>query len=141
LIVFEKGVAMKIAFLIVLAFSVLATADELQTGPTGIIIVQNYYYAKPGKAEEVYSWRIHASDVRQQFGLRRGRVLRRVSNSPQQPDVIWECEYPDAASREAEAKMLDKNPEFNEVMKHMNTLIDRFDRATYQVAGQNEPTH
>jgi hypothetical protein len=128
---------MKFAFLVMLFFSAILGADEPQTGPVGIIIVQNYYYAKPGKAEEVYEWRIHASDVREKLGLRRGRVLRRIGDSAQQPDVIWECEYPDAQSREAELKALENNAEFEAVVKHMGTLIDRFDRATWQV--ENKP--
>ena len=32
-------------------------------------IVQNNYWALPGKAEEVFQWRIHASDVRERLGL------------------------------------------------------------------------
>jgi hypothetical protein len=39
-------------------------------------IVQNNYWALPGKAEEVFQWRIHASDVRERLGLPRGQVLR-----------------------------------------------------------------
>jgi len=128
---------MKTAFLMMLFLAVIATAEEPQTRPDGIIIVQNYYYAKPGKAEEVYAWRIHASDVREKLGLRRGRVLRRIGDSTQQPDVIWECEYPDAQSRDAELKTLQNNAEFDAVVKHMGTLIDHFDRATWQV--ENKP--
>jgi hypothetical protein len=30
---------------------------------TGTIIEQDQYFALPGKAEEVYQWRIHACDV------------------------------------------------------------------------------
>lgn len=108
-------------------------------GPTGMIIVQNYYYAKPGKAEEVYSWRIHASDVREKLGLRRGRVLRRIGDSTKQPDVIWECEYPNGAIREAELKVLENNGEFNEVVKHMETLIAHFDRTSWQVENKKKP--
>jgi hypothetical protein len=124
---------MKHALLIVLFFSVIVSAEEPQTAATGIIIVQNYYFAKPGMAEEVYSWRIHASDVREKLGLRRGRVLRRIGEANQQPDVIWECEYPDAASRDAELKVLENNAEFDAVVKHMGTLIDHFGRAAWQV--------
>ena len=44
-------------------------------------IVQNNYWALPGKAEEVFQWRIHASDVRERLGLPRGQVLRREGDS------------------------------------------------------------
>lgn len=123
---------MRVLAVLLLFASVIAFAGEPQTLSTGKIIVQNYYYAKPGKAEEVYRWRIHASEVREKLGLRRGRVLRRTGPSGQLPDVIWECEYPDMASREAEVKILDSNSEFDYVLKHMDTLIDRFDRGIWK---------
>jgi hypothetical protein len=128
-----KESSMKIGVVLILFVSLLAIAGEPQTGPSGKIIVQNYYYAKPGKVEEVYEWRIHASDVREKLGLRRGRVLKHIGGSGKQPDVIWECEYPDIASRDAELKSLEKNAEFDSVMEHMSTLIDHFDRAMWQV--------
>lgn len=125
---------MTYAIFLVLFFSAIVTAEEPKMGcPAGMIIVQNDYYAKPGKGEEVYLWRIHASDVREKLGLRRGRVLRRIGDSTQQPDVIWECEYPNAASREAEVIVLGSNEEFDAVVKHMETLIQHFDRTSWQV--------
>ena len=48
-----------------------------------VIVVHNSYYAKPGLAEAVYQWRLHASDVRAQFRFPRGRVLRRVKETHQ----------------------------------------------------------
>ncbi len=98
------------------------------------IVVQNYYYAKPGKADEVFQWRLHASDVREKLGLPRGRVLRHVGEPERdKPDVVWECEYPDEAAREEDVRILSSKREFDDVMKHMGTLIQRFERAIYEV--------
>ncbi len=40
--------------------------------PSTRLVVQNYCYAKPGKVDEVYQWRLHASEVRARLGLARG---------------------------------------------------------------------
>ena len=94
-------------------------------------IVQNNYWALPGKAEEVFQWRIHASDVRERLGLPRGQVLRRQGNSEILPDVIWKMEYQSEAERLADTKVTDV-PEFREVQRHMNTLIRRFERIVWR---------
>ncbi len=104
-----------------------------------IIVVHNAYYAKPGQAEAVYQWRLHASDVRAQLGFPRGRVLRRVEVSDDQPewlhpDVIWECSYPSLAARERERQAIEATPEFRAVMQHMRTLIHHFDRQVWRVS-------
>jgi hypothetical protein len=76
---------------------------EVRAAPSQPLVVQNYYYALPGKAADVYLWRLHASDVRAKLGLARGRVL-------------------------------DKSEEFDEVQKHMDTLIRDFRRVMFQVS-------
>lgn len=107
---------------------------------TGPIVVQNYYYALPGKADEVYEWRLHASEVRAKLGLRRGRVLRRIArqasanDSSILPDVVWECDYPSWASRQREVERLGRSSEFDEVERHMDTLLRKFDRAIFETA-------
>ena len=94
-------------------------------------IVQNNYWALPGKAEEVFQWRIYASDVRERLGFWRGQVLRRQGNSETLPDVIWQMEYQNEAERLADIKVADV-PEFREVQRHMNTLIRRFERIVWR---------
>jgi hypothetical protein len=128
-----KTFVQMVAFFILVLLNT-GLAEQTQTGTASSpIVVQNSYFAKAGKAKEVYRWRLNASDVREKLGLRRGRVLRRFGDSAHQPDVIWECDYPDMKSREAELKTLESNPEFDAVMEHMNTLLDRFDRAIWEV--------
>jgi hypothetical protein len=105
------------------------------------IVVQNFYYALPGKADEVYRWRLHASEVRARLGLAVGRVLRLTpasgtdSGDSELPDVVWECEYPNAQARAADLARLDASREFVPVEAHMQTLIRRFQRAVFAVSG------
>jgi hypothetical protein len=118
------------------------TLPGVSATPAGeAIVVQNYYYALPGKADEVYRWRLHASEVRARLGLAVGRVLKRTSamgddaKDADLPDVVWECEYPDAKARAADIARLDASREFDPVEAHMQTLIRRFRRAVFTVSG------
>ena len=122
------------------ANDVRALAGTPATDSTEAIVVQNFYYALPGKADEVYRWRVHASEVRARLGLSVGRVLRRTPASPGEPedadlpDVVWECEYPNGKARAADIARLDASGEFNPVEAHMATLIRQFRRAVFTVS-------
>jgi hypothetical protein len=94
-------------------------------------VVQNNYWALPGKAEEVYQWRMHACDVREKLGLPRGQVLRRQSSSENLPDVIWRMEYLNQAERDNDTKVAAASQEFSEVIKHMTTLTRRFETSVW----------
>lgn len=132
---------MKTALTILLlsAASLVATAEKPADRSTAIV-VQNYYYAKPGQADAVYRWRLHASDVREKLGFPRGRVLLRKATAPgsteELPDVIWECEYPSLEARDQDSKAVGATPEFQAVQDHMATLIRRFERGVYEVEGR-----
>jgi hypothetical protein len=95
-----------------------------------VFIVQNNYWALPGKAEEVYQWRMHASDVRAMLGLPRGQVLRRQGNSETLPDVIWQIEFLNEAERANDIKV-STGGDFEEVVNHMRTLIRRFEQSVW----------
>ena len=99
---------------------------------TGTILVQNLYFPKPGKEEEVYQWRLHASDVRAKLGLPKGRVLKKLSGTGG-PYVIWECEYSSLEAREKDVTILDKSDEFKQVQAHMSTLLDKFERSVFTI--------
>jgi len=99
-----------------------------QRGGGPPIVEQTEYWAHPGKADEVYQWRLHACDVRQQIGLPRGRVLRRQGESESLPDVIWQIEYPDDAAKQNDLKVRDESPAFRAVRDRMQTLYRRFER-------------
>jgi hypothetical protein len=100
---------------------------------TGAIVEQTEYFALPGKAEEVYRWRIHACDVREKIGLPRGRVLRREGDSDTLPDVMWQIEYSDDAARQRDLKIRAESSEFTAVRDHMNTLTRHFERGFWQL--------
>ncbi len=106
----------------------------------GAVVVQNFYYALPGKADDVYRWRLHASEVRARLGLPAGRVLKRTptpagdESSSDLPDVVWECEYASASARAADVARLDATHEFDDVEAHMKGLLRQFRRATFSVA-------
>ena len=92
------------------------------------LLVQNRYYAKPGKANEVYAWRQHASTVLQRLGLHTGIALRGPGGN--EPDAIWQIVL-DSAVLVREARIAMENPEFQSVMRHMNTLVRRFESGVY----------
>ena len=96
-----------------------------------VLVVQNYYYAKPGMADSVYLTRLEASAIRRRAGLAVGIVLRRASGPDSLPDVIWEAEYPDSTARARDVAALDGNREFDAIQARMNTLIRRFERSTW----------
>ena len=96
-----------------------------------VLVVHNYYYAKPGMADSVYLTRLEASAIRRRAGLVVGIVLRRTSGPDSLPDVIWEAEYPDSGARARDVAVLDGNPEFDVVQARMGTLIRRFERSTW----------
>jgi len=122
------------SLLLALSLSSLAASEQNPTVSDGPIVVQNSYWAEEGLEEEVYQHRLYASRVRAGLGLYVGRVLRRVSDSKTQPDVIWECEYPSMAARQADLEALSASGDFEPVMETMGTLIRRFDRALWRVA-------
>jgi hypothetical protein len=93
------------------------------------IVEQTSYFALPGKAEDVYRVRLHASDVLEKLGLPRGHVLRRQGNSETLPDVM---EYPDEAGHQRSLKIRLESPEFRAVRDEMKTLISHADLGIWE---------
>ena len=127
------------------AIPAAAPARSTAAQPAQMIVAQNYYYAKPGKVDEVYRWRLHASDVRARLGFARGRVLRHIhkpgARNSDVPDVVWECVYPSEAARARDYAAVTANPEFQGVEKHMLTLLRRFEAGAYEVQEAPQDTH
>ena len=117
-------------FLFLLAIFILPMVGYTQQPKP--IVVQNAYFPKAGKENEVYEWRLHASDVREKMGLPKGRVLRRISEG-NGPYVIWECEYSSIEERQKDVDKLDQSEEFKKVQEHMSTLLDKFERTMWEV--------
>jgi hypothetical protein len=110
-----------------------SSAEEGSAGqprhPPRRILSQNRYWAKPGKAEEVYQWRLHATDVQVQMGLPRGRVFRGVGG--EEPDVLWQIELTEEQTGDFSRIQREKMAIFQPVMDHMSTLISRFESSAY----------
>jgi len=104
----------------------LAARAQQQTGP-GTTVVQMSYYAKPGKEREVLSIRLSACDVLEKNGVTRGRVLTRGDSAREtqntdNPDVVWEGEFSDAASLKRYEEIADKDPDFIAAREKMRTV-------------------
>jgi hypothetical protein len=93
------------------------------------VLFQNRYWAQPGMADEVYRWRLHATDVQAEMGLRRGRVLRGAGGL--EPDVVWQIELTPEQSAEFGRIEKEKMATFQPVKDHMRTLIRRFESSSY----------
>lgn len=104
-----------------------------QKQPAKVTVLQVFYYAKPGKADEVFSHRQHVSDLLQKLGLPRGRVMRRAGGSDDQPDVLWECEFPNVAARDHFLEVAGASLEFVEARKYMTTLVTKAERIDWEV--------
>jgi len=96
------------------------------------VVVQNYYFPKPGKEEAVHALRLRASDVREELGLPRGTVLRRIEGPDSLPLVIWQNEYATVEERRRDSEAAVGAPEFQEIMDEMGTLLRHFERALWE---------
>jgi hypothetical protein len=101
----------------------------VQTDPLKVI-VQNRYFAKPGKGDEVYQWRLHACDVIEKLGSPRGIVLR--GRGDNEPDAIWQVEFQTREAARTMSAAVTATPEFKAVEAHMGTLIRRFESSLLQ---------
>lgn len=97
------------------------------------VVVQNFYYPKPGLEREVLKTRLEASAVRKRLGLEVGRVLLRAQDVDGQPYVIWECDYPSLSAREKDAAAAEGAADFRAVQAKMRSLIERFERTVWSV--------
>jgi hypothetical protein len=119
----------------------VASAESIaqpQTASGTTTIVQMSYYAKPGKEQEVLSIRLSACDVLEKNGVTRGRVLTRGDSSREtkntdNPDVVWEGEFPDLESLKRYEGIADKHPDFIAARQKMNTVTRITERRYYQL--------
>jgi hypothetical protein len=103
------------------------------------IVVQLSYYAIPGKEQEVLSIRLSACDVLEENGVTRGRVLTRGESSREtknadNPDVVWEGEFPNEASLKRYEEIADKHPDFIAARQKMSIVTRKpAERRYYQL--------
>lgn len=102
------------------------------------IVVQNWYFIRPGREAEALEVRRDASRVRRDAGRPVGRILIPAASGPEIPTFIWECGYADDAHRAADAAWADASPEFSAVRARMGTLLERFERIAFVVDGLSD---
>lgn len=103
-----------------------------------MIVSHNYYYARPGNEDAVLKQRLHASDVRTNIGLERGRVLRKISGVEDFPDVLWELVFPDMAAQDADMQARADSADFETVRVDMRKLYRRFERPLFEPIWQQD---
>lgn len=109
-----------------------------QKGASVTTVVQMSYYAQPGKEKDVLNNRLEACAVLERNGVTRGRVMSRT-NSPRatrnadDPDVVWEGEFPDLASLKRYEEVADTSPDFGAARQKMGTLTRKTERRYFEV--------
>ena len=119
------------------AASPVAVHAQNSTIPNaGIRIVERtHYYAKPGLAAEVLEQRRKACAVRVAIGLPAGEIfVKHASGDGSEPDVAWQCGFPDAAAHAADLAARAASAEFESVRVRMRTLYARFERQVFAIA-------
>jgi hypothetical protein len=108
---------------------------DLRTGrfhPLRLLIIAR---AAP---QDVLSIRLSACDVLEKNGVTRGRVMMRgdspgETKNADNPDVVWEGEFPDAASLSRYEEIADKDPDFVAARQKMNAVTRITERRYYQL--------
>lgn len=96
-----------------------------------MIVSYNFYYARPGNAAAVLQQRIKACDVRAQLGLPRGRIISKLEDGDDWPDVIWRLDFADMTGQDADMQIRAASPEFEAIRHGMRQLCRRFERPLY----------
>jgi len=100
-----------------------------------MIVSFNFYYAKPGLEAAVLRQRLRACGVREALNVPRGRVLARISGTPDLPDVIWEQRFADVAEHLADMDVRAASHEFESIRAGMRKLYRRFERPLFEICG------
>lgn len=144
-------------FFICLVFSVQAFAQKWGTAfPTDAeiaemdsnysgqkIMVENHYFPKPGKFNEVLALRIAASKLLKEFGLSAGKVTvtRQTldtanGNQEDVAAIVWHCEYKNLAALKKELSSFTGEQEKRfqkEILQKMKLLTVRHKRTSSYV--------
>lgn len=97
-----------------------------------MIVVQNHYFAAPGKRDAVLVTRREANACRIRLDLPEGRTLVLARGSDQVPDVIWQMEYADIAAWEADLATLTESAEFTHIRAVQSSQLRHFERCAYE---------
>jgi hypothetical protein len=122
------------------ALPIVAPAAALGQGTAirtnaAMIVERTHYFAKPGLADEVLEVRRKASAVRVSIGLPAGEIfVKHPGGDGSEPDVAWQCTFPDMAAREADLAARAASPAFESVRVQMRKLFTRFERQVFSIA-------
>jgi hypothetical protein len=109
-----------------------ATTKVDPSAKAGQYVTENYYYAKPGLADEVYATRVRASNAIAALGMPNGVIFRGPGGDG--PDVIWQgAPYSSPDDLKPFNEKLRADPDFKAAYQHMDALLRRFERRRYQV--------
>ncbi len=108
--------------------------------PPRKIVALNMYYARQGRADEVFQTRCDASRVRLAIGLSAGRVLRRVDSASNAPHVVWECEFDSVAAHDLDMSGRGDSPALEAVRERMRKLLARFERTLWTIEDGDSDT-
>lgn len=105
------------------------------------LIERTTYFAQPGRADEVLATRRRACAVRLAIGLPAGEiVVRGPGGDGSEPDVSWQCAFPDEAAHQADLAARAASPDFEAVRATMRGLIAKFERQVYRRADLGLPS-
>ena len=97
-----------------------------------MIIERTHYFAHPGRAADVLAMRQCACRVRLAIGLSAGEiVVKGRGGDGSEPDVAWQCRFPDADAQAQDLAARAASPEFEAVRAGMRELIARFERHVF----------
>ena len=106
------------------------TADTARCPPgTRRLVFQNRYWANPGKGDELFALRIHATDVQADMGIPRGRVFRGAGGD--EPDAIWQLELAPQQEDQIMRAQSEHADLFRPVVEQMATLARRLESSVY----------
>ena len=93
------------------------------------ITERTHYFARPGQAAAALETRRRASRVRIAEGLPGGRILVRAEGDDgSAPDVVWQCDFADAAAHRADLAARAASAAFEAIRAEMRSHIERFER-------------
>jgi dienelactone hydrolase len=105
------------------------------------VIERTAYFAKPGRAGEVLAIRRRACGVRLAIGLPAGEiVVKHEGGDGSEPDVAWQCAFPNAEAQAADLAARGASDAFEEVRAKMRDAIARFERQVYATADLDLPS-
>ncbi len=134
------------AALLASLITIISIQGASAAGTSGCLVVQHYYFAKDGMADEVLATRIRGNEVRAALGLATSRLLVLEKSSSGHPAagplgpgdasyLMSETVFADEAEAAAADAALVASPDYLAVRGRMASLIDHFELAVRRLVG------